>query len=89
MILCSGQMNPLLARQIDPTLRPKMLAFLAQLATKYNNVVLLQEKDLPTQTEADYEDLSHANSAAQIRFTEAIARILQDLDQPEHHRRSP
>ena len=89
MILCSGQMNPILARQIDPALRARMLAFLAQLATKYDNVVLLQEKDLPTQTEADYEDLSHANSAAQIRFTEAIARVLQGLDQPEHRPQSP
>jgi hypothetical protein len=89
VILCPGQMNPILARQLDPALRAKMVAFLAHLATKYDNVVLLQEKDLPEQTEADYEDLSHANSAAQVRFTEAIARVLHDLDQPGHHRQSP
>jgi hypothetical protein len=89
VILCCGQMNPILARQLDPALRPRMLAFLAQLAAKYDNVVLLQEKDLPAQTEADYDDLSHANKAAQLRFTEAIARLLQDLDHPEHHRQSP
>jgi len=89
VILCCGQMNPILARQLDPALRPRMLAFLAQLATKYDNVVLLQEKDLPEQTEADYDDLAHANRAAQVRFTEALARILRDLDQPKHHRQSP
>jgi hypothetical protein len=88
VILCCGQMNPILARQLDPALRPKMLAFLAQLPAKYDNVVLLQEKDLPTQSEADYEDLSHANKAAQIRFTEAIARVLQDMERTERHRKA-
>jgi hypothetical protein len=89
VILCCGQVNPILARQLDPALRPKMLVFLAQLAAKYDNVVLLQEKDLPTQTEADYDDLSHANPAARTRFTEAMARVLQDLDQTEHRRQVP
>jgi hypothetical protein len=89
VILCCGQVNPILARQLDPALRPRMLAFLAQLAAKHDNVVLLQEKDLPTQTEVDYDDLSHVNLAAQIRFTEAMARVLQGLDQIKHHRQVP
>ena len=56
-----------------------MLAFIAGLAAKFDNVVLFQEKDLPAQTETDYVDLSHVTTAAQIHFTEAIARSLQDL----------
>ena len=79
VVLCCGQLNPILARQLDPALRPKMLAFIARLAAKFDNVVLFQEKDLPAQTETDYVDLSHVTTAAQIHFTEAIARSLQDL----------
>ena len=85
VILCCGQLNPILARKLDPAMRPRMLAFLAQLAANYDNVVLLQEKDLPAQTEADYEDLTHVNPAAQSRFSEAIARLLQKLGQTQHH----
>jgi lysophospholipase L1-like esterase len=40
---------------------------------------------LPAQTEADYEDLTHVNPAAQSRFSEAIARLLQKLGQTQHH----
>jgi hypothetical protein len=78
-VLCCGQMNPILGKQLDPTLRPQLLSFLHQLAAKYDNVVLLEEEALPAQAAEDYEDLTHVNGAAQARFTEAIARNLQRL----------
>ena len=77
--MCCGQVNPILARALDPALRPRMLSFLRGLAAKYANVVLLDEGDLPAQTEADYEDLMHATTATRTRFTEALALKLQSL----------
>ena len=89
VVLCCGQMNPVLARHLNPALRPKMLTFVAQLAAKYKNVVVVQESDLPAQTEADYQDLSHVTPAAQIRFTEAFGRILQGLGPALKQARNP
>jgi hypothetical protein len=79
VVLCCGQLNPVLGRKLDPSLRPKMISFLEDLSKKYDNVVLLTEKDLPIQTEADYEDLTHVREVAQSRFTQLIAKTLQSL----------
>ncbi len=79
VVLCCGQTNPILAHQLDPALRARMLAFLRGLAARYGNVVLMDESDLPTQTEADYEDLVHATTNARTRFTAALAARLQRL----------
>ncbi len=56
-----------------------MLAFLRNQAAHDANIVLLDESDLPKQTEADYDDLTHVNEAAQIRFTEFIAGVMEKL----------
>jgi hypothetical protein len=77
VVLCCGQLNPVLGQQLDPTLRPQMVVFLRRLAAKYDNVVLLEENDLPPHSEEDYEDLTHVNSAAQARFTDVIGRVLR------------
>jgi hypothetical protein len=79
VVVCCGQTNPILARALDPALRQRMLTFLRGLSAKYPNVVLLDERDLPIQTEADYEDLVHANTEAKTRFTEALGPKLQKL----------
>lgn len=79
VVLCCGQLNPLLEEQIDPALRPQFLGYLHQLAATYKNVILLEARDLPVQAAADYQDLTHVNSAAQSRFTEMIAQVLQRL----------
>ena len=71
VVLCCGQLNPLLGNRIDPALRRDMAEFLNRLALKYDNVRLLQ--DLPVQAPEDYDDLTHVNHAAQIRFSETIA----------------
>lgn len=57
VVLCCGQLNPVLARELDPALRPKMRSYLQSLATRYCNVVLLEESALPKQTPEDYEDI--------------------------------
>jgi hypothetical protein len=88
LIVCCGQMNPVLARAIEPSLRADMLAFLRGQAAQDTNIVLLDEADLPPQTEKDYDDLTHVNQAAQMRFSEFIAGVLEKLmhpNQPSGH----
>lgn len=77
VVCCWGQLNPILARELDPELRPQLHAFLSRLASRYDNFVLLDT--LPVQTEEDYEDLTHVNQAAQVRFTKALAPILREV----------
>ncbi len=79
LIICCGQMNPILGRALDPALRPDMLAFLRHCAAVDANIVLLDEASLPRQTEADYDDLTHVNVAGQVRFSEYIANVLGKL----------
>jgi len=79
LVVCCGQFNPLLGRALDPALRRDMLAFLRNQGAHDANIVLLDESDLPKQTEADYDDLTHVNEAAQIRFTEFIAGVMRKL----------
>jgi hypothetical protein len=79
LIVCCGQVNPILEKTLDPALRPDMLAFLRDRAAHDANIVLLDEGDLPSQTDADYDDLTHVNTAAQARFSEYIAGVLDKL----------
>jgi hypothetical protein len=79
VVVCCGQVNPLLARELDPALRPQMVSFLKSLAAHHDNVVLLEESALPKQTPEDYEDLTHVNPEAQVRFTEALGDVLEKL----------
>jgi hypothetical protein len=81
LIVCCGQLNPILEKTLDPALRPDMLAFLRGLADADANIVLLDENGLPRQTDADYDDLTHVNTNAQARFSEYIAGILGKLAQ--------
>ena len=64
---------------MNPVLRPQMRAFLQNLAANYDNLVLLDEEDLPREAESDYEDLTHITAEARIRFTEALEPVLQRL----------
>jgi hypothetical protein len=84
LVVCCGQFNPILGKALDPALRSDMLAFLRNQAGHDANIVLLDEPDLPKQTEADYDDLTHVNEAAQIRFTEFIAGVMQKLLRKDH-----
>ena len=79
LIVCCGQLNPILGRAIDPSLRVNMVDFLRSQAAHDTNIVLLEEARMPKQTEQDYDDLTHVNRAAQVKFSEFMADILQGL----------
>ena len=79
LVLCSGQLNPLQSRELDPELHRLLQSFLARLAARYDNVVVVGEPQLPAQIEADYKDLTHVNTEARERYTEALAPILAGL----------
>jgi hypothetical protein len=79
VILLVGNYNPILARQIDPAIRADMTRFLDRLKNHYPCVVLVPPGDLPEQTPADYEDLTHVNRDMQCRFSENLADQLPKL----------
>jgi hypothetical protein len=79
LIACCGQMNPIFDRAIDPSVRAEMLVFLRRQAAQDTNIVLLEEAQMPLQSEKDYDDLTHVNTAAQARFSEFIASVLGNL----------
>jgi hypothetical protein len=79
LIVCCGQLNPILETALDPALRKDMLGFLRGEATHDPNIVLLDESDLPKQTEGDYDDLTHVNETCQARFTEYVAGVMKKL----------
>lgn len=84
VFLLSGGYNPILERQIDPAVHADMINFLGALQNRYPLVTVVPASDLPDQTPSDYDDLSHVNSAAQRRFTDSLARLLDRslIDQP-------
>jgi hypothetical protein len=79
VILLVGGYNPILAREIDPAIRTDMIRFLDQLKSRYSCVVLVPQTELPEQTPADYEDLTHVNPDMQRRFTANLADQLPKL----------
>jgi hypothetical protein len=79
LVVCCGQLNPILERALDPSLRPDMVAFLRGQAAKDANIVLLEESQMPRQLESDYEDLNHVNAATRQRFSQYIAEVLTKL----------
>lgn len=81
LVICCGQLNPVLERALNPALRADMLNFLCGLAKEDPNVVLLSRDELPAQGESDYEDLTHVNEKAREQFSNCIAGVLEDLEQ--------
>ena len=75
VVLVAGQFNPKFARQLDPKIREDMMKFLHALAARHPHVTLLE--NLPPQTEADYEDMTHLTKDAQARFTAWLAAQLE------------
>jgi hypothetical protein len=80
LIVCDGQVNPVLAHSMDPSLREDMNGFLRTLAATDPNILLLTESEMPAQTESDYEDLTHVNLRARARFSQFMADVLEPLD---------
>jgi hypothetical protein len=81
LIVCCGQLNPILGRMVDPSFRAGMLAFLRGQAAQDTNIVLLEQAQMPAQTEKDYDDLTHVNTATQARFSDFIVGVLENLMQ--------
>jgi hypothetical protein len=77
VVLFAGQYNPLLESIADPAVHADMLAFLAQLKSRHANVIVVSPAEMPVETAADYDDLSHVNEAAQKRFTDWLAGWLE------------
>jgi hypothetical protein len=80
-VVCCGQLNPILQRDMDPALRRDMMAFLRQEAGKDPNIILLEDTQLPSQGEDDYDDLTHVNAATRVRFSQYLAGVLENLVQ--------
>jgi hypothetical protein len=80
LVICSGQLNPILERDLDPALHLDMTAFLRDVAAKEPNIVLLEPSQFPPQMESDYEDLTHVTQAVRARYSESIADVLDKLE---------
>jgi len=78
--LLEGQVNPILASKIAPSIRMDMKKFLRELALRYPNVVLVTEDMLPPQTPADYKDLTHVTEDVQAKFSQWFADYLQSRE---------
>jgi hypothetical protein len=65
-------------------LHADMLAFLRAQAAKDTNILLLEEAQMPLQTEKDYDDLSHVSTVAQVQFSQYIAGVLENLMHTSH-----
>ncbi|MEO6033924.1 MAG: hypothetical protein ABIQ35_01585 [Verrucomicrobiota bacterium] len=74
VLILTGQLNPILSQHFDPAIRPHMLSFLQKLRDQHSNIVLVE--DLPFQSPADYEDLTHVKNETEIKFTEWVSKIL-------------
>ena len=79
VILLAGIFNPLLEQRINPAVRADLMQFLTDLKHRYSCVVLMTEDEMPVQTAADYEDLTHVNEAMQQRFSEFLAAQLKKI----------
>ena len=79
LILCCGQLNPILARKLDPSIRLDLRQFLQRMKEKYPGVVFLDEHSLPEQTIKDYVDLTHVTPEAQAIFTERLGTLIEPM----------
>jgi hypothetical protein len=80
LVICCGQVNPLLGDAMDPTVRPAMLDYLHRQAAQDPNIILIEEPLLPHHVAADYEDLTHVTLATRARSSIVIADVLEKLD---------
>jgi hypothetical protein len=89
LVICCGQLNPILSRTLDPALHTDMMNYLHQLAAQDPNIVLLEQSQMPPQVESDYEDLTHVNLEARARFSQYIADVLEKLAQSPQNKGAP
>ncbi len=81
VLVLPGTESPLLADSVDPEVHLDFARFLAGLADRHPQVVLVPAAALPEQMQADYEpeDLLHANREMRLRFTLKVVEILREL----------
>lgn len=84
VILCCGQLNPVLSRHLDPSLRIEMQGWLRDLQRQHPKLALCFQEDLLVQTEKDYADLTHATLECQNKFTHQLAGWLEKMDAKSH-----
>jgi hypothetical protein len=77
VILFAGQSNPILESKLSPAFRADMTAFLEQIKSRHNNVILVSAAEMPVEVAADYQDLSHITPGPQKRFTAWLAGWLE------------
>jgi hypothetical protein len=77
VIVLVGQFNPLLGERIDPSLRPRMLNFLHQMAKKYPHLTLVENAPFLNNRAEEYQDLTHVSHEAQKSFTIELANWLR------------
>ncbi|MCX5815521.1 MAG: hypothetical protein NTX75_04665 [Proteobacteria bacterium] len=75
-LLC-GQVNPALARHMEPSLRKDMLTFLSSLPDRYPHVEVVCAEEMPRQNAEDYMDLTHVSPEMQVRFTQFLLEYLK------------
>ena len=83
LVICCGQLNPVLSRHLNPSMRAEMVAWLKDLQKRHSKMVLWFQEDLLIQTEKDYADLTHVTPDCQQAFTRRLAGLLQTLNQSE------
>jgi hypothetical protein len=82
VVICCGQLNPILGKELAPEMRPDFLAFARSMAAAHKNAILLNESELPAQSASDYDDLTHVNLDTRRRFTEFLADIMSLWGRP-------
>ena len=77
VVLIAGSVNQQVSRQMEPELRLLMLAFLRQLAERFDNVSLAEEgSELPRATPDQYSDMSHLAEDQRPWYSGAVADYL-------------
>lgn len=80
IVVCIGQMNPILSDIINPSYRKQTLEFLRKIASQNGHVFLFESNAFPIQTKENYHDLTHVNDKTQIRFTQRLALLLKKIE---------
>ena len=75
VLLVAGQLNPILEERLPAGMRAEMLARLDAMAARHPGVTRWRPD---RQTPADYDDLTHVNREAALRFTAALAGHLME-----------
>jgi hypothetical protein len=77
VVLLVGDVNPLLARELDPKIRPLLESTLRELAREFPHIRIPSPGLLPSPVEADFKDLLHMRPSARDAYTRVLADWLK------------